>query len=112
MISVPRSSIPSGSRTRSKLDARRGRMKAWIVGVQGPARRTVSPTRTTGVMLPPTRTISSASCLGLTRSGSSPPTIHYAAVRDPEESVLVLDHEIRAADRPGQLRLLPRELEA
>src|SRR5258708_16074144 len=26
-------------------------------------------------------------------------------------SVLTLDHEVRAADRPGQLRLLPRELE-
>ena len=30
---------------------------------------------------------------------------------DSTGSVLALDHEVRAADRPGQLRLLPRELE-
>jgi hypothetical protein len=36
--------------------ARRWRRNAWIVGVHGPAaRRTVFPTRTTAVMLPPDR---------------------------------------------------------
>src|ERR1044071_1685094 len=60
MISRPCSSIPSGSGTIAKPVARRWRSSAWIVGVHGPdARRTVSPTRTTAVMLPPARTTSS-----------------------------------------------------
>jgi hypothetical protein len=51
--------MPSGSGTVSKPAARRWRMNAWIVGVHGPvARRTVFPTRTTAVMLPPARTSS------------------------------------------------------
>src|SRR3954468_335622 len=61
MTSRPCSSIPSGSGTWVKPQARRWCRSAWIVGVHGPEpRRTVSPTRTTGVMLPPGRTISSS----------------------------------------------------
>src|SRR6516164_6973925 len=70
MLSRPRSSMPSGSGTALKPDARRWRMNAWIVAVHGPApRRTVSPTRTTVVMLPPART---SSCSPVIARSSAP----------------------------------------
>src|SRR4051812_49166098 len=44
-----------------------------------------------------------------TRIATAPPRMTPATGGD--RSVLVLDDEVRAANGPGQLRLLPRELE-
>ena len=43
---------------------------------------------------------------------SSPRQPRWSAAARSRDSVLALDHEERAADHAGQLRLLPRELEA